>query len=42
MLKTLSLIGYIGMVGGLLGLFVMRNLFSILRSSSRYRWWPFY
>jgi protein-S-isoprenylcysteine O-methyltransferase Ste14 len=28
MLKTLSLIGYIGMVGGLLGLFVMRNLFS--------------
>src|SRR6266542_2198687 len=28
MLKTLSLIGYIGMMGGLLGLFVMRNLFS--------------
>jgi protein-S-isoprenylcysteine O-methyltransferase Ste14 len=28
MLKTLSLIGYIGMMGGLLGLLVMRNLFS--------------
>src|SRR6187399_2015969 len=27
-LKTLSLIGYIGMVGGLLGLLAMRNLFS--------------
>jgi protein-S-isoprenylcysteine O-methyltransferase Ste14 len=28
MLKALSLIGYIGMVGGLLGLLAMRNLFS--------------
>jgi len=28
MLKTLSLIGYIGMVGGLLGLLATRNLFS--------------
>ena len=28
MLKTLSLIGYIGMMGGLLDLLVMRNLFS--------------
>lgn len=28
MLKTLSLIGYLGMVGGLLGLLAMRNLFS--------------
>ena len=28
MLKTLSLVGYIGMVGGLLGLLAMRNLFS--------------
>jgi len=28
MLKTLSLIGYIGMMGGLLGLLVTRNLFS--------------
>ena len=28
MLKTLSLIGYIAMMGGLLGLLVMRNLFS--------------
>lgn len=28
MLKTLSLIGYVGMVGGLLGLLAMRNLFS--------------
>src|SRR5438552_5110887 len=28
MLKTLSLIGYIGMMGGLFGLLVMRNLFS--------------
>src|SRR6266571_3617507 len=28
MLKTLSRIGYLGMVGGLLGLLAMRNLFS--------------
>jgi protein-S-isoprenylcysteine O-methyltransferase Ste14 len=28
MLKTLSIIGYIGMVGGLLGLLAMRRLFS--------------
>jgi len=28
MLKTLSIVGYIGMIGGLLGLLVTRNLFS--------------
>ena len=28
MLKTFSLVGYIGMMGGLLGLLAMRNLFS--------------
>ena len=28
MLKTLSIIGYLGMVGGLLGLLAMRSLFS--------------
>jgi protein-S-isoprenylcysteine O-methyltransferase Ste14 len=28
MLKTLSIVGYVGMVGGLLGLLVMQNLFS--------------
>src|SRR6185503_2153573 len=28
MLKTLSIIGYVGMIGGLLGLLATRNLFS--------------
>ena len=28
MMKTLSITGYLGMVGGLLGLLVTRNLFS--------------